>query len=263
MSVDLLHNGVVAPGTATASCAVGPVWTSVAPVEMQPAGSQPDGFLYVAYRTGTNRLLVGVDVGFDTDLSDQDSVALLFDADGNKALSAGDFVIHFQVLPANPQSITNAVNCSQPTGGVLEYFQYDGTNWQPISGNDKTHISMAVKSALAYRYDAASNSWNVELDLPQALVVGANTYFNFKTGGFGLAAYFYVDKNHQQSPQQGTVLRWPLGLADHDISDPVIGNIDPTHEPDWSTFAAVNVGDVCLDVNFNTPTPPGRSTARP
>ena len=267
VSVDLAHNGVVAPGNATAACAVGPVWTQVAPVEMQPAGSQPNGFLYLAYRTPTNaalnndRLLVGVDVGDDSDLSAQDSVALLFDADGDKKLSKFDFVIRIQATVSGAAPITNGVNCSQPIGGVLAYFQFDGANWNQVSADDQMKISNAMVGTLASRYEPASgmspgvHAWNLELDMPRALVVGTNTYFNFQTAGFGLGAYFYVDKNDQQSPQQGTVLRWPDTLPPHVIDGPVIGNLDPTLEPDWSKFATVNLGDVCLDVNFNTPTP--------
>jgi len=129
---------------------------------MQPAGSQPNGFLYLAYRTPTNaalnndRLLVGVDVGDDSDLSAQDSVALLFDADGDKKLSKFDFVIRIQATVSAPTPITNGVKCSQPIGGVLAYFQYDGANWNQVSADDLMKISNAMVGTLAYRYEPAS-----------------------------------------------------------------------------------------------------------
>lgn len=260
VGVDLLHNGVVAPGAATAGCAVGPVWTQVAPVEMQSPGAYPDGFLYLAFRTSTNRLLVGVDVGHDDDLSDKDSVALLFDADNSKSPNptAGDFVIRVQAVPVNPNPITNGVSCTQ-AAGVIDYFQWDGEAWQKATGADQTAISAAVLANVAYRYPGGMNVmnvWNMELDLPQALKVGGKTFFDFKTAGFGLAAYFYVDKNHQ-TLQTGTVLRWPASLVAHDISDPVVDVvINPSHEPNWSTFAGVSLGDVCFNVNFSSVSTP-------
>jgi hypothetical protein len=137
VTVDLLHNGVVPQGAATASCLVGPVWPQVAPLEMQPGGSTPDGYLYAAFRTGTNRLLVGVDVGSDQDLSDQDSVVFIFDADNSNSFTNGDFYIQVKAIPgATP--ISSGTACTQSTGDVT-YFQFDGS-WQEVTGSDLAAI---------------------------------------------------------------------------------------------------------------------------
>jgi hypothetical protein len=255
VSSALLHNGVVAPGASTAMCKVGPVWTQVSPLEMKPANSVPDGFLYLAFQTGANRLLAGVDVGGDTDISDFDSVVFLVDADGSGSLTSGDFYIQVQAIPVNTpgEPIASGVACSQGgqvTVGDINYFQYNGTSWQQVTGNDLAMIRAAVKANIAYRYDVLPPVWNMEIDMPHALAVGGNTYFNFNLGGFGLGAYYYVDSGHQQL-QTGTVLQWPDNVsAFHGITDPVVGNIDPTKEPDFSKFGKINLSDVCFDVNF-------------
>jgi hypothetical protein len=252
VTVDLLHNGIVAPGAATASCLVGPAWPQVAPLQMQPGGSTPDGYLYAAFRTGTNRLLVGVDVGDDQDLSDQDSVVLIFDADNSKTFSNGDFYIKVKAIPS-PTPISSGTACTQATGDITEYFQFDG--WQEVTGNDLNAIRAAVNTKIAYRYELGIKVWNIEIDMPKALVVGPKTYFNFNAAGFGLGAYYFVDRQHQQSPQQGTVLRWPDTLAPRDISDPVLVQLPASKELDAATFGDMSLGDTCLDVNFATATP--------
>src|SRR5437016_13845195 len=115
----LLHNGVVAPGVASGGCMVGPVWPKVAPVQMQPSGSTPDGFLYLAFNTATNHLFAGIDVGGDTDLAWQDSVALILDADNSGSVTDGDFFIQLQALPQNTIVDSNSgtkVACTQAAG---------------------------------------------------------------------------------------------------------------------------------------------------
>src|SRR5215472_7955719 len=148
-NTNLLHNGVVAPGASTAMCQVGPVWTQVAPLEMQPANNVPDGFLYLAFQTGTNRLFAGVDIGGDTDISDFDSVVLLVDADNSGSLTKGDFYIQIKAVPTNTTPINTGVACSQMnqvTVGDINYFQYDGANWQQPPANDLTQIRASVQA---------------------------------------------------------------------------------------------------------------------
>ena len=257
---NLLHNGVVPLGAATSSCAVGSVWPQVAPVQMQPSGSTPDGYMYLAFNTVTNHLFVGVDVGSDQDLSDQDSVALIFDADNSNSFTNGDFFIQVKAI-ADPTPIPGGPPyCSETTGtvtqptGEVTYFQFDGT-WGEVTGSDLDAIRAAVNTKIAYRYDVSPPVWNMEIDLPTALTVGSKTYFNLNTAGFGMGAYYFVDKQHQQSPEQGTVLRWPDTLAPRDISDPVLVQLPTTKVLDPATFGDMSLGDTCLDVNFSTAIP--------
>jgi hypothetical protein len=256
VTVDLLHNGIVAPGAATASCLVGPVWPQVAPVQMQPGDSTPDGYLYAAFRTGTNRLLIGVDVGGDQDLSDQDSVALIFDADNSNNFTNGDFYIQVKAIPG-ATTISSGTACTQATG-ELTYFQFDGGNWQEVTGDDLNAIRAAVNTKIAYRYELGIKVWNMEIDMPKSLAVGLKTYFNFNATSFGMGAYFFVATGHHNGagdPEQGTVLRWPDTLAPRGISDQVLVQLPASKVLDPNTFADLGVGDTCLDVNFLTATP--------
>ena len=177
-------------------------------------------------------------------------MALIVDADNSGSVTNGDFFIQVQAVPQNT-IVTSGVACTQTVGNI-DYFQRIAGNWVKASGTDLTAIQAAVNAKIAYRYDVNPPVWNLEIDMPGPLVVGANTYFNISAAGFGLAAYYYVDLGHQQSPQQGTVLRWPDAVALHDITDPPVGSIDPTHDPDFATFAKMSFNNACLDVNFNT-----------
>ncbi len=249
-------DGVVAPGTATGACASDDLWAGVVPAQFQPLGS-PDGRLYFAYYTsgGTRHLRIGVDVKGDEDVSDFDVVSLFFDANNNNVWDAGDFMLQVKVSPST-SVITTGEFCNQPAGTVT-YYQRVGSSWSS-AGTAAAAAAVGVKYAYDYSStvtDPETKIWNLEIDIPIGFTSGGNTYFNLTTTGpdyFGIGGYVFADYNHQQTPQLGTVLKWPGSIT----ATPGIADSAPAfYEPDVTQLANASLEDKCFDVNFSTPTP--------
>lgn len=249
-------DGVVAPGTATAACASDALWAGVGPAQFQPLGS-PDGRLYLAYYvTGGNRhLRIGINVAGDDDLSDFDVVSLFFDANNSNTWDAGDFVLQVKVSPSI-SPITTGELCNQTTGAV-KYYQRVGSSWSS-TGTEAAAAAVVVKHAYDYSSampDTETKIWNLEIDIPIGFTSGDNTFFNLTTTGpnyFGIGGYVFADYNHQQTPQQGTVLKWPGGIA----ANPGIADADPAFsEPNVMQLANASLTSTCFDVNFSAPNP--------
>jgi hypothetical protein len=257
-------NGVVAPGVTTGGCAADAYWGAVTPVQTMDAammGGGPSGYLYTAVRDqpgpANDRLFVGVDVAGDQDLSDQDVVVLMFDANNSNMWDAGDFYLRIVVTPlALP--IISGTQCNQ-TVGAIEYFEWTGGAWVQVTNNDAVAaIAGAVVAKMAYDMDATPGDpgeiWNLELSLPINLDVNGTTYFGNSLAGqfFGMGAYLFVDAGHLQMGQTGSVEEWPSSMVDRLIGQQNMGGI-PSSQP--SELADASVADVCFDVNFASGTP--------
>jgi len=260
---DIIWDGVVAPG-ARNSCMNDPMWGEVAPVALQPSGGSPSGHLYLASRMG--RLDLGLVIEYDDNLTDWDSVAVIFDADHNGMWSDGDFYIKVGVT-ANTSTIVSNALCNQPCPPVAHYWKWNGPNqddqWTEVK--DAAAIGPTVlKTRHAYDYnlddgDGDPKVWNMEISIPASATPEG---FYPLQPEFGLGVFVYVDRNHVTGgAQQGTVLRWPVGLSDGilpadgwpGISDNILfpGHGFPTF-PSVTTLGTASLKNVCFDVNFAT-----------
>lgn len=250
-------DGVVAAGAATPGCMVDAVWNGVSAVEfwsgMNPSGgSAPGGYMYFAFRNpagpANDRLWVGIDVAGDDNLTDWDLIFLLFDADNSNSWTAGDFYVR---LPASNSAalINSGAQCNQSCGAA-EYWEYDGAVWQQIGA-----ASGAINSRVAYDYETAADPeqkiWNAEIDMPVSVSLAGGTRFDLQTAApyFGVGAYVFVDRNHNESPnpQEGSVLRWPETMVDRTITDVNLFGI-PSSEA--TELANASLTNTCFDVNF-------------
>ncbi len=261
---DIIWDGVVAPG-ANNSCASDPMWAEVAPIALQPSGGSPSGHLYLATRGG--RLYLGLVIENDDDLTNWDSVAVIFDADHDGMWSAGDFYIKVGVTTNTSTTVSNAL-CNQPCPAVAHYWKWKGPNqddqWVEVMDPAATDPATVLRTRHAYDYDLADGDgdpkvWNMEISIPASAT--AQGYYPLQTE-FGLGVFVYLDRNHVTgSAQQGTVLRWPVGLSDGSnppdgwpgISDNILF---PGHGfttfPSAATVGTASLKDVCFDVNFAT-----------
>lgn len=252
----LLLNGVVANGVTTGACSIGPVWTQVTPVEMLPAGSSPNAYMYLAYNPTAQRFYIGLDVKGDEDLSDFDAIYLLFDANNSKTFDPGDFYLKIVPVqaPAEGIKIKSGTACNQ-NAGTVEYYRYlEGSGWEKVNMD---RVFNAVNKKTAYDYDNTAmdpetNIWNIEIDMPVGLLIDGTTYYGLQTasGSFGLGAYVFVDEGRIQEPQGGTVLKWPFNMIDRRIDQQDMGF--PASLA--SQLDNVNLNDICYDVKF-TATP--------
>jgi hypothetical protein len=246
-------NGVVATGTSTGTCQVATLWPSVAPVKFLPNVGSPEAFLYLAHNPTTNHLFIGFDLKGDTDLSDQDVVALVFDADNSGTFNTGDFSIKVKVSSLTPIATGNtggnpANQCDVGTGAI-DVLRHNGTEWTPI-----TPASGVVQTKLAYDYenvgaDPEHDIWNLAIDL----TLGSDFILSSPT--FRIGAYIFMDTGHHTGggdPQIGTVLKWPVEMKDRTITDQNLFGIPATAATE---LAIANLNDACFDVNFDAPSP--------
>lgn len=253
VTTDLTLNGVVATG-AGGSCPVGPVWPSVGPVEYLPGGASPSAYMYFAFRTGSNRLFIGVDLKGDPDLSTQDIVILAFDANNNDVFDNGDFLIKVPIWNAGPIATGNTggqagAGCNKDTGPA-EVRRFTGGAWGSWAPD------AAVLTKLSYDYetpdDAEDKIWNLEISLP------VNGSFPLQTSGsfFGVGSYIFMDIGHfdgVSNPQTGTIVRWPSTMIVRtDITDQNIVGVTPTTA---DQLGNANLTGNCFDVNWTAPNP--------
>jgi hypothetical protein len=253
VTTDLTLNGVVASG-AGGGCPVGPVWQSVGPVEYLPGGASPSAYMYLAFRTGTNRLFIGIDLKGDPDLSNQDIVILAFDANNNDVFDNGDFLIKVPIWNAGPIATGNTgglagADCNKVTGPV-EVRRFTGGAWGSWA------VDATVQTELAYDYetaiDAEHDIWNLEISLP------VNSSFPLQTTGsfFGIGSYIFMDIGHfdgVSNPQTGTIVRWPSTMVTRtDITDQNIVGVTPTTA---DQLGNASLTDNCFDVNWTAPNP--------
>lgn len=256
----LTLNGVVAQG-AGGPCPVGPVWPNVAPVEFLPGGGSPNAYLFVAYKPDTKHLLIGLDLKGDPDLSSQDIVMFVFDANNSNSFDVGDFVIKVNIWNQGPIETGNTgalqgADCNQATGAV-EVLRFGNSGWEPTNAN----VGAEVKTKLSYDYEVSTDPedeiWNLEIAVPVGKVVDNTTQFNLNTSGsfFRIGAYIFMDIGHHDgsmNPQTGTVLKWPSEMVDRQITQQNLFGI-PSTAP--GELAVTDLADNCFDVNLNVPTP--------
>jgi hypothetical protein len=253
LTTDLTLNGVVASG-AGGACPVGPVWQSVGPVEYLPSGGSPSAYMYFAFRTGTNRLFIGIDLKGDPDLSNQDIVILAFDANNNDVFDNGDFLIKVPIWNVGPIATGNTgglagADCNKVTGPA-EVRRFTAGAWGSWGAD------AAVLTKLAYDYetalDAEDKIWNLEISLP------VNGSFPLQTTGtfFGVGSYIFMDIGHfdgVSNPQTGTIVRWPsIMITRTDITDQNIVGVTPTTA---DQLGNASLTDNCFDVNWTAPNP--------
>jgi hypothetical protein len=254
----LSQNGIVAPGAAGPCGAVGPVWPQIAPLEMQPSGSNPDGYLYLAYNPNVNHLYIGVDSSGDPDVSNNDDIVIVFHSTGNPDFATGDFYIRVPVISSNAD-INSGVDCSQISGTIDYYTFVTGTGW---THEDDPSVAAAIQAHSSYRYDGGNKLWNLEIDMPISVTINGTKYFDLPDTVnadptkriFGLGAYYFISTGNPPVGLNPKPLKWPGTMTDRqDYSDQFMGSLStPLH---GNQLGNVNLSDVCLDVNFNVSTP--------
>jgi hypothetical protein len=247
-------NGVVAGGVATGgSCPIAPVWSLVTPAKFLPDVASPEAFLYLAHNPTINHLYIGVDLKGDADLSDQDVVAVVIDADNSSTFNLNDFSFKVKVSSLSPISTANpggnpATDCTSATGtpatGTVDVLRHNGTEWVPLT-------TTAIKTSFAYDYlndmaDPEHDIWNLAIDI----TLGTDFILS-PTGIFRVGSYIFMDTGHHTGtdPQLGSVLEWPAEMVDRAITDQNLFGIPETTA---GQLAEANLSDSCFDVNFVT-----------
>lgn len=257
VSSDITLNGVVAQG-AGGSCPVGPVWPQIGPVEYLPGGGSPNAYLFLAHRATTNRLFIGIDLKGDPDLSTQDIVFVVFDANNNDIFDAGDFLIKVPIWTAAPIETPAGANCNQVPGPVEVRRFVTGTGWEVVADPE---VGAAVLTKLSYDYetttDAEDKIWNLEISLPLNANINGTPYFQLQTSGafFGIGSYVFMDTGHHDgvmNPQTGTVLKWPDTMDERTITQQNLFGIPETIATE---LGDANLTGNCFDVNWTAMNP--------
>jgi hypothetical protein len=251
--------GIVASGNTLGTCMANGAWAAVPPLAATASAAPTGNFLAAGTirltRSG-NHLFIGFTVDQDADLSDQDLVVIAFDKENNDAWNDGDFFLRLIVGPATPLAAPGGgTDCKLAV--VVEYYRYSAGNG--FIKETTAGVASAVVAKAAYDYeintDAEKNLWNLEVDMPIGVTIGATKYFDLPTSGtnvFGIGAYLFLDDGHLQTGQTGMVLRWPDSIGDRQISqwDLNAPALDPTK------LADASLSSNCFDMNFaNTALP--------
>ncbi len=257
----LLHNGIVAPGAAGPCGAVGPVWPTVAPLEMVPNGSTPDGYLYLAYNpnvNGAQRLFIGVDSSGDPDVSNNDDIVIVFHSTSSPDFATGDFYVRVPVIASNAD-INTGVNCLQPAGAIDYYTFVQGTGWQQVTD---PAVAAAIDAHAAYRYDMNNKVWNLEIDMPISVTINGTKYFDLPATVdpdptkrvFALGAYYFISQGNPPVGLNPKPLKWPDTMPDRQsYNDQLMQSLATPLTA--NQLGNISLSNVCFDVNFNVATP--------
>jgi hypothetical protein len=263
--VDPSLNGAVATGSNSVNCTLNARWLGIEPhhfiegTEGSTTAPLADAFLYFAYADAPQRhLYVGIDVKGDEDLSDNDLIIIVFDANNNNTWDSGDFYIEVQASNVSTSpGLEAGTQCNQPTG-IAKYWEFDPNAVDPTKPwrrRDDVNLNVSLNRKLAYDYDATPDPdreiWNVEIDIP----IGA-PYFNLQTTSapfFAVGAYVFVDWKNQQEIE-GDIVKWPEELPNREFADQQLaGSFSPTLNA--LDLADVDLQNTCLDVNFTVDNP--------
>lgn len=271
---NLIPNGVVVDGpSGGGGCNVGPVWSGIAPSKMFPdPGGALAGRVYVARRTSPDKFYIGIDIARDTDLSDQDFVYVLFDANNSGGATAGswdaeDFIIGVGLRQLSAgggasTQVTSGTSCNQAVATAKIYYRWDTTQ-TPARWTIENNAAVLnnITAEVAYDYDVSAGEppqiYNVEIGVPVNSPAG---FFKLKTAApyFGVGAYAFVDLGHHGieidgTTQAGTVLRWPNGMKDRSIAEDDF-NVDSDiggDRPVPDDLADVDPDSNCFDVSID------------